>query len=177
MDYEQKYLKYKIKYLKLQLNQQTGGKQITWPKDSHNILPNSKVRVMDIKVREIKSGLQMGQNTLNRLKNIAGEEHYFTVRDSNNTMLRLLREPNVKTGENEYDFNIQFFESIVLDKLTNQESMLSNKKEENPIEKKIKMLEERLNTLEKNLKQHYHILPTSGAKGFEEAHPYFPRND
>ena len=186
MNYEKKYLKYKIKYLKLVSKQQTGGKQLIWPTNSNEIKPDNKVKVIEVKVKEIKSGLQLSENEINRLKNIAIEEHYFTVRDPNPSMLRLYRNPNDRTGQNEYDFSINYFEKIVLDKAEEQESKMSNekkeessieKKEESSIEKKIQFLEEKLNNLERNLKGHYHILPTSGAKGYEDGHPYFPRDN
>jgi hypothetical protein len=175
MNYERKYLKYKIKYLKLVSKQQTGGKQLVWPTNSNEIKQNDKVKVIEVKE---KSGSELSQKDIDRLKNIATEEHYFTVHDPNPSMLRLSRDPNVKSGENEYDFNIKFFESIVLDKVEEPESKISNeKKEEFSIEKKIQFLEEKLNNLERNLKGHYHILPTSGAKGYDRGHPYFPRDD
>jgi hypothetical protein len=178
MNYEKKYLKYKIKYLKLVSKQQTGGKQLVWPTNSNEIKPDNKVKVIEVKVKEIKSGSLLSEIEINRLKNIATEEHYFTVRDPNPSMLRLFRNPNDRTGQNEYDFSINYFEKIVLDKAEEQESKMSNeKKEESLIEKKIQFLEEKLNNLERNLKGHYHILPTSGAKGYEDGHPYFPRNN
>ncbi len=39
----------------------------------------------------------------------------------------------------------------------------------------IKQLEDRLNQLDNKLENHYHILPTSGMKNFEQSHPYYNR--
>lgn len=41
------------------------------------------------------------------------------------------------------------------------------------LQDRIKKLEEKQNMLEHSLNNHYHILPTSGIKHFEELHPYY----
>jgi len=45
----------------------------------------------------------------------------------------------------------------------------------NPIEYRINNLEKQIAVIEKRLTNHYHILPTSGMKDFEDSHPYYNR--
>ena len=41
------------------------------------------------------------------------------------------------------------------------------------LQEQIKQLENKQKELESKLENHYHILPTSGMKSFEQAHPYY----
>lgn len=53
-----------------------------------------------------------------------------------------------------------------LNELSSDKGLNSNKEQ-------IENLKEKINKIDNKLENHYHILPTSGIKQFEEAHPYF----
>jgi hypothetical protein len=246
MNYEQKYLKYKIKYLKLVSKQQTGGGLVAWPEQMSDIKLGDKLKVIDAMLQD-----DVPENHMDAINRVISEKKYLTVGKVDNDVLILQHDNGEDTN-----FNIDIFKTVVLDRLYNRirdwpedvnkiivgdivqvkntilqrdrffsensqvnvyvgetywevvevsEDTLKLKKKdsglyngeqqsfgkndfkkvvldvqrnnqnENPIEKQIKLLQERLDSLEKNFKNHYHDIPTSGVKEFEEQHPYYKR--
>ena len=246
MNHEQKYLKYKIKYLKLVSKQQTGGGQVSWPEQVSEITDGDRLKVMGamlqdgvpesnmdainrvisekeylmvIKVDNDVLILQHddGENTkftkdifktvmfdrlhsrirnwpedINKIivgdivqvKNIilqrdrffsensqvnvsVGETYWEVLEVSEDTLKLKKRDSGLNNGELQ-SFGQDEFKKVVLNKQGDNQN-------ENPIEKQIKLLQERLDSLENKFKNHYHDIPTSGVKEFEEQHPYFKR--
>jgi len=197
MQYESKYLKYKLKYLKLYLSLQKGGfkEEIKWPQDLGKIKEGDKLKIINI------------------------YQYHYKVRDGDyNTRLQSLLKTkptcivySVTPQEILLGFNIdteyriseakftldEFPQGLLFEKdipdtenLANEQVVPNNPNKNqaipydqkndqvipyNPIEYRINNLEKQIAVIEKRLTNHYHILPTSGMKDFEDSHPYYNR--
>lgn len=152
MSYENKYIKYKLKYLKLQ---QKGGSDqiILWPELYNNIRPNDVLEIVYDK--DVESKLkEMGKDENPSQFVNRGKVRYVT-RDS----IELYNQ----TNETVYKAK-DFIDGIKFRKI--DENMEKVQEQIKDLEKKQKQLEDKLNN-------HYHVLPTSGIKYFEDSHPYY----
>ncbi len=207
MNWEKKYLKYKIKYLKLSLNLKnqkgsgdvpTNNQILEWPRDYklidaganfyqvENFIPTDKFAKNDLKNVSTLDAHPKGQiefvdeNKL-YLVNIKVDNIPWPGWDRNNLL-------------HEYDFTKEYFSKLFLKKIIStdnndkynlpleQKELINSNKMDNEninsndkILQHIKQLEDRLNQLDNKLENHYHILPTSGMKNFEQSHPYYNR--
>ncbi len=207
MSYELKYVKYKLKYLKLLLNskfEQKGGvlEIIEWPKDFNKIKKGDILEINDYGT----------YNNLNKMNYPILMTHPVgEVFDVNKESILLLYLKPTTKGEDgqeveplaEHRFYASyypkgiFFKKINVEKEKNDPTegpkvnpnlnptvgpsvnpnilTNSNDKDIERIKEQIRELEVKQKQLENKLNNHYHIMPTSGMKEFEEAHPYYNR--
>lgn len=213
MSYEQKYIKYKIKYLKLNLLQKTklyGGSNniISWPSEYKKINQGDYVEiVIDEKskpdLENKSSSSKSNLTTKGKVRRISDEnielydnksETLYNKNEFKNginlkkiDIISLDEQINLleKKSSRELGSNKEHFETLkkrlnelnsnkeqiyALEKRLNE---LSSDKGLNSNKEQIENLKEKINKIDNKLENHYHILPTSGIKQFEEAHPYF----
>ena len=175
MSYEQKYIKYKLKYFKLLLeskSEQKGGvlEFIYWPREAEKIKIGDKLKI----VRFGDSDIKARWNYPVLMHNPIG------IVESNNEKRLMLIELKATTTPYieilpKYEFFLNDFPNgIIFEKVNLNENldMQKNSEIEN-LQEQIKQLENKQKELESKLENHYHILPTSGMKSFEQAHPYY----
>lgn len=93
---------------------------------------------------------------------------------------------NQQDEVNEYDFTLnQFYNGIILERDFPETEIINPDTQINPntqtekieqfikLEQQIKELEKKYDQLKNSLDNHYHVLPTSGMKEFEQTHPYY----
>lgn len=188
MSYEQKYIKYKLKYFKLLLeskSEQKGGiiEIIAWPYQAYKIKPGDILQIDYF-------GTYENLNDWNYPILLTHPIGKVFESDEKNLVLKDLKAST--KGENgkdvepleEYTFNAYeypkgiFFRKINLSdnknlNITNENSNITNKNDIENLQEQIKQLENKQKELESKLENHYHILPTSGMKSFEQSHPYY----
>lgn len=194
MSYESKYIKYKLKYLKLCL--QMGGVEeiINWPEDYKKINQGDFLVVVkddnfnksfqDMKNKRIYQSQVIDDNkyiTKGKARQIT-KDHIELYGDGAETIFYFNEFPSGIRFErkNENQNEKQEEKSEGNENKEEKQQEVSNQKlntEESSnlekIQKQIKELEKRQNELERKLDNHYHVLPTSGMKQFEELHPYY----
>jgi ankyrin repeat protein len=106
MNYEKKYLKYKMKYLQLVSKKQTGGLRVVWPVHFLGIKPGDKVKVLDVKLMD---GIDPDPSVMIDIEKVKKEQKYLTVLEVSNDVLIL------QNGK-ENIFNKDIFKNVVLDK-------------------------------------------------------------
>jgi hypothetical protein len=180
MNYKSKYFKYKNKYLKLrQLIQKGGG--YSWPTDYNKLNIGDKIKIIDTK---LSSDETQKESILKLIRN----KYIATVTKTNSEQL-ILKLENQDIDKEEFTFYKEkggFTFDII--QTNGDESKIKEETKNNKIESKIKeetknnkieIVEEiekinnRINGLENKLDNHYHVLPTSGIKQFEQSHPYY----
>jgi len=194
MSYENKYLKYKLKYLKLSLSLQKGGRkeQIYWPMDFKKIDVGNKLQFISFttntyiednsndykkKLYTLLSKKPIGKVTSVSDKEIVIQldkiidnitEVRFNITDF---PLGIDFEKDIPDTENDQvvGFNPDKNNQVVGFNPDKNNQVIGF----NPNEFKIMKLETKIAEIEKRLTNHYHILPTSGMKDFEESHPYY----
>lgn len=199
MSYESKYIKYKLKYLKLCL--QMGGVEeiINWPEDYKKINQNDFLVVveddnfnksfqdMKNKRKELNQAQvnddnryitkgkarQITKNQIELYNNDAETIFYFNEFPSGIRFERKNENQNEKQEEKSEGNNANQNKEEKQQELSNQKPNTEESSNLEKIQKQIKELEKRQNELERKLDNHYHVLPTSGMKQFEELHPYY----
>ncbi len=174
MSYEQKYIKYKLKYFKLLLeskSEQRGGvlEFIYWPREAEKIKIGDKLKIVRFGDSDIKARFNYPVLMYNPIGEV----------EANDEKRLMLIELKPTTGYiqtlKEYEFfpndfpNGIIFEKVNLNKNLD---MQKNNDIEN-LQEQIIQLEIKQKELESKLENHYHILPTSGMKNFEQSHPYY----
>ncbi len=174
MSYEQKYIKYKLKYFKLLLeskSEQKGGVEeiINWPQDYKKINVGDKLKIVRFGDSDIKARFNYPVLMYNPIGEV------FTNNEERLLLLQLKPTTGYIETLAEYAFYPNNFPNgIVFEKVNLNENldMQKNNEIEN-LQKQIKQLENKQKELESKLENHYHILPTSGMKSFEQSHPYY----
>ena len=180
MSYLQKYLKYKLKYLKLNLVQmektKIGGLDIiiNWPEEYEKIKKDDELEM--IIDETTKENLTNIKNKLSNIDPIYGKGDFVTkgkVRESNNNNTIELYNDDDETLYHAEDFpqGVKFKKNG--QNIEDPNQFIKNNHEITKIKEQIIELEKKFNQLENKLDNHYHILPTSGMKQFENLHPYY----
>ncbi len=194
MSYEQKYIKYKLKYFKLLLEsklEQKGGvlEFIDWPREAEKIKQGDILQIEKFGDNERLNKWNYPILLTQPIGEVLKSEQLGLQPSTKILILKDLK-PRTK-GENgkdveplnEYTFYASEYPRGVLFKklnfddknlnITNENSNINNKNDIENLQEQIKQLENKQKELESKLENHYHILPTSGMKSFEQAHPYY----
>jgi len=194
MSYENKYLKYKLKYLKLSLSLQKGGRkeQINWPMDFKRIDVDNKLEFISFttttsiedNASDYKKKLNtlLSKNPIGKVTSVSDKEIVIKLDKITDNLTE------VRFNITDFPLGIKFKKDIPdtennkvvrfnPDKNDQVIGFNPNKNDQvigfNPNEFRIMKLETKIAEIEKRLTNHYHILPTSGMKDFEESHPYY----
>ncbi len=174
MSYEQKYIKYKLKYFKLLLqskSEQKGGvlEIINWPQDYKKINVGDKLKIVSFGDSDISARW----NYPVLMSNPIGEVQL----NNENRLILLKLKPTTGNLETlaEYGFSPNDFpRGIVFEKVNSNENLDMQKNNEiERLKEQIRELQYKQKQLESKLENHYHVLPTSGMKSFEQVHPYY----
>lgn len=166
MSYEKKYIKYKLKYLKLNLIQmqknQLGGTLINWPEQNNLIKPGDILEIIEDNatkeiIKKIEEDLTKRYGT--DKKPIFKTTTTGTVRNNNNESIELY------TDNSETVFQSKEFPNGIKFKKID---ILQNNLDINKIREQIIELEKKFKQLENNLDNHYHEVPTTGIRYFNE---------
>lgn len=148
---------------------------INWPEDYEKIKKDDELEM--IIDETTKENLTKKKNKLSNIDTRYGNGDFVTkgkVRKSNNNTIELYNDDD----DNETLYDAKDFPQGVKFKKNGQNiedpnQFIKNNHEITKIKEQIIELEKKFNQLENKLDNHYHILPTSGMKQFENSHPYY----
>lgn len=200
--YKKKYLTYKIKYLKQKLNTQSGGSEedisLVLPKDISKIIPkkfnvSEKSNPFIINRFVVNNNKELETILNEKLKNKTAHIWFETKTDIYLTLNdEELRKISYTDDKNE-SINIEvynLFRENKIDKLyitinkkyINEEydlddntNLLEKEDPNKKIQLQINLLKEELDKLKNEFSNHYHDIPTTGMRQFEQSHPFYKK--
>ena len=155
MLYKQKYIKYKLKYLKLSL--------INWPEQNYLIKKDDILEVIvDDVTKEIIDRIEN-----EHIKNYGADKGYSPYKLTTSGIVRYNNEKSIElySDDGETVFNSKDFPNGITFKKID---VIQNNLDINKIREQIIELEKKFKQLENNLDNHYHEVPTTGIRYFNE---------
>lgn len=200
MSYERKYLKYKVKYLKLHLleKQQNliGGSfdEVILPMDNDKIKIGDVLEINQNKESENCINLSNDENNKIFSRNVFVKKGRVIEISSNELINGYKSNINNSQDDIVYDKNAgitleddnknkttYYYNNFTHNGLKEAQIPFFKINDENNkfekeflvIKEQIGILEKKINNIEYKLDNHYHNMPTSGMKQFEKSHPYY----
>lgn len=192
-----KYLKYKNKYIELKkqiagVSYLVGKEKLSFPKDWKKINYGDKILINNVSYTkknndsdvDIKNLIDCRASVLEIYdKGLYLDKIYKTIGKNAGKPffegdLNLTKNLHINT-DNYDDLIIEF--QIDEDKNESNNEFINEKNIDNVelinmLKEKISNLESKIEKLESNLKNHYHDVPTTGMKLYDEQHPYFRKS-